>query len=157
MQVLEQLKKTSAERFLSIYESLQQNGYGPLDGEVAKLLHFRPHAIKKLPMAQRARRAKTILETARNTELAYEILGAYLIKNHRELVTSFLDETGVKHEQGMIDDVDHNQPDEAKIEPVVAKLDGKFDPADVTIYLAICAEQWPQVKLIDQLWKKRAG
>ncbi|MBK7877021.1 MAG: hypothetical protein IPJ77_14960 [Planctomycetes bacterium] len=157
MQVLEQLKKTSAERFLAIYESLQQNGYGPLDGEVAKVLHFRPLAIKKLPMAQRARRAKSILESARNTELAYEILGAYLIKNHRELVTTFLDETGVKHDQGMIDDVEHNQPDAAKIEAVLTKLDGKFDPADVTVYLAICAEQWPQIQLLDQLWQKRAG
>ena len=157
MQVLEQLKKTSSERFLTIYESLQRDGYGPLDGEVAKVLHFRPLAIKKLPMAQRARRAKSILENARNTELAYEILGAYLIKNHHALVTTFLDETGVKHEKGMIDDVENNQPDAAKVEAAIAKLDGQYDPADVTIYLAICAEQWPKIAVLDQLWKKRAG
>ncbi len=157
MQVLEQLKKTSPERFLTIYESLQRDGYGPLDGEVAKVLHFRPLAIKKLPMAQRARRAKSILENARNTELAYEILGAYLIKNHHALVTTFLDETGVKHEKGMIDDVENNQPDAAKVEAAIAKLDGQYDPADVTIYLAICAEQWPKIAVLDQLWKKRAG
>lgn len=157
MQVLEELKKTSHERFLAIYASLEQHGYGPLDGEVAKQLHFRPMAIKKLPMAHRARRAKAIIEGARNTELAYEILGAYLIKNHRELVTSFLDKTGVKHEQGMIEDVDHNQPDVAKIAAVVAELDGSHDKADVTLYLAICAEQWPSIGLFDELWRKRAG
>ena len=157
MQVLEQLKKTSPERFLTIYESLQRDGYGPLDGEVAKVLHFRPLAIKKLPMAQRARRAKSILENARNTELAYEILGAYLIKNHRELVTGFLDKTGVKHDQGMIEDVDHNKPAAAKVAGVVAELDKTYAPEDVTIYLAIAAEQWPDVKELDELWRKRIG
>ena len=155
MQIIEQLKQTSPERFLAIYQSLEQHGYGPLDGEVAKALRFRPAAIKKLPMAQRARRAKLIIETAKNAELAYEILGAYLIKNHSELVTTFLDKTGVKHDQGMIEDVDHNQPDTAKIEGVIAELDGKHDPADVTVYLAICAEQWPGVKALDELWRKR--
>jgi hypothetical protein len=156
MQILEQLKKTSPERFLTIYSSLEQQGFGPLDGEVAKQLRFRPIAIKKLPMAQRAKRAKMIMESARNSELAYEVLGAYLIKNHRELVTGFLDQTGVKHENGMIDDVDHNQPDVAKIPTVVSELDKKYDPADVTLYLAICAEQWPSIAQFDELWRKRA-
>jgi hypothetical protein len=157
MQVLEQLKKTSPERFLAIYESLAQHGYGPLDGEVAKALRFRPHAIRTVPMAQRARRAKSIVELAKNTELAYEILGAYLIKNHRELVTGFLDKTGVKHDQGMIEDVDHNKPDAEKLAGVVAELDKAYAPDDVTIYLAIAAEQWPDVKELDTLWRKRAG
>ncbi len=155
MQVIEQLKRTSPERFLSIYESLEQHGFGPLDGEVAKSLRFRPQAMRKLPMAQRAKRAKMLIETAKNTELAYEILGAYLIKNHRALVTGFLDQTGVKHEDGMIEDVDHNKPDAQKIAGVVKDLDGQFDPADVTIYLAIAAEQWPDVKELDTLWRTR--
>lgn len=157
MQIIEQLKQTSPERFLVIYQSLEQHGFGPLDGEVAKALRFRPQAIKKLPMAQRARRAKLIIENAKNAELAYEILGAYLIKNHRALVTTFLDETGVKHDQGMIEDVDHNQPDPAKIAGVIEKLDASYDPADVTVYLAICAEQWPAVAAIDELWRKRTS
>jgi hypothetical protein len=157
MQVIEQLKRTSPERFLAIYESLQQQGFGPLDGEVAKSLRFRPQAVRKLPMAQRAKRAKMLIETARNTELAYEILGAYLIKNHRGLVTGFLDDTGVKHDDGMIEDVDHNKPDAAKVKDVVTELDRKFDPADVTIYLAIAAEQWPDVKELDELWRARSA
>jgi hypothetical protein len=27
----------------------------------------------------------------------------------------------------------------------------------VTIYLAICAEQWPEVGQLDELWRKRAA
>jgi len=157
MQVLQQLKAISPERFVAIYESLAQQGYGPLDGEVAKALKFRPHAIRTLPMVQRARRAKQILETGRNTEMAYEILGAYLIKNHRELVTGFLERTGVKHDQGMIEDVEHNRPEVAKLAAAVAELDQKHDRHDVTLYLAIAAEQWPEVKELDALWRQRGA
>ena len=35
MPVLEELQRMSEERFLAIYEALAQQGFGPLDGEVA--------------------------------------------------------------------------------------------------------------------------
>jgi hypothetical protein len=155
MQVIDQLKAMSAERFLAIYSSLDQHGFGPLDGEVAKSLRFRPQAIRKLPMATRAKRAKQILETSGNSELTYELIGGYLLKNCKELVTEFLDATGVKHEDGMIEDVDASQPDKKKIKSVVAELDKKYAPDDVTLYLAICAEQWPTVTELQELWEAR--
>ena len=130
MQVIEQLKKMSPERFLAIYKSLENQGYGPLDGEVAKSLRFRPQAIRKLPIEQRARRARSILEGSSNTELAYELFGAYLIKHHKELVTGFLDATGVKHDGGMIEDVEGQKPAGAKVKSTVADLDAKHPPAD---------------------------
>ncbi len=58
MQVIEQLKAMKEERFLAIYDQLAQDGYGPLDGEVAKVLKFRPQAIRKLPMPKRAKTAR---------------------------------------------------------------------------------------------------
>jgi hypothetical protein len=155
MQVIEQLRNMSPERFLAIYKSLETKGFGPLDGEVAKSLRFRPQAIRKIPIDQRARRARSILEGGANAELAYELFGAYLIKNHKELVTGFLDATGVKHEEGMIEDVEGEKPAKNKLQPTVDDLDTKFAPDDVTLYLAICAEQWPSVPEIDKLWRKR--
>ena len=56
MKVIEQLRLLSDERFLCIYEALVRDGFGPLDGEVAKALKFRPQAIVKIPMAKRAQR-----------------------------------------------------------------------------------------------------
>jgi hypothetical protein len=155
MQVIEQLRKMSPERFLAIYKSLENQGFGPLDGEVAKSLRFRPQAIRKLPIEQRARRARTILEGASNAELAYELFGAYLIKHHKELVTGFLDSTGVKHEEGMIEDVEGQKPAASKLKSAIAELDGKHPPEDVTLYLAIAAEQWPSVTEIDKIWRSR--
>ena len=156
MQVLEQLKSMSPERFLSIYESLQQNGFGPLDNEVAKSLRFRPQGVRKLPMEQRARRAKSLLEASRNAELAYELFGTYLLKNKKELVTGFLDSTGVPHQDGMIDDLDGAKPAAEKLATTIAELDRKFPPEDVTLYLALCAAQWPAVGELDRLWRSRS-
>jgi hypothetical protein len=155
MQVIEQLKKMDDERFLTIYTALEQNGFGPLDGEVAKVMKFRPHAIKKLPMPQRSKRAKRILETGANAELCYELFGTYLIREHKDLVTGFLDATGVEHEEGMIEDLENNKPDAKKLKDAIAELDGKFDAEDVTLYLALCAEQWPDVPELDALWRER--
>jgi hypothetical protein len=156
MQVLAQLKKMSPERFLAIYQSLEMNGYGPLDAEVAKSLKFRPQAVKKLPMNQRAKRARMLIETAGNAELAYELLGTYLLKHHKGLVTGFLDKTGVKHEDGMIENLDSDLPAKDKIAGAVDELDKEFEADDVTIYLAMCAQQWAQVAELDRIWRGRA-
>lgn len=154
MQVIEQLKRLGEERFLDIYRSLERDGYGPLDGEVAKALKFRPQAIKKLPMAQRAKRARTILERAANAELCYELFGTYLMKHHKELITGFLDATGVPHQEGMVEDLSH-VPQGDRIAAAIEELDQRFAPDDVTLYLSMCAEQWPGVAEIEPLWRKR--
>ena len=155
MQVVDQLKQTSPERFLEIYSAMENQGFGPLDHEVAKALNFRPQAIRKLPMAQRARRAQSILQSQGNAEMTYELFGSYLMKTQRELVTGFLDETGVSHEDGMIDGDEENVPDVGKLDAALAKLDEEFGAEDVTLYLSICAEQWSQVPEIEAAWRAR--
>lgn len=155
MAVLEQLQKLSDDRFLAIYTSLGQQGFGPLDGEVAKAMKFRPQAIKKLPMERRAKKARSIIEARRNAELCYELFGTYLVRTKKELVTGFLDATGVEHEDGMIQNVNTSAPKNEKIAEAVKELDTKHDPDDVTLYLAIAAEQWPEVDQLVEVWKAR--
>ena len=157
MKVIEELKAMGDERFLALYEDLSQQGFGPLDAEVAKVLRFRPQAIRKLPLPQRARKARQLLVSRSNAELCYELFGSWLIRHRRELVTGFLDATGVKHEEGMIEDLDHNQPDAQKLAAAVKDLDARFEPQDVTLYLSLCAEQWPASKELDQLWRSRSA
>ena len=155
MQVVEQLKQTSPERFLEIYNALENKGFGPLDGEVAKAMKFRPQAIRKLPMAQRARRAQSILISDANAELTYELFGSYLMKTQKPLITDFLDETGVSHEDGMLDGDGANEPDVAKIDAALKKLDDTYKPDDVTLYLSICVEQWSQIPELETAWRTR--
>jgi len=157
MAVLDQLKALSDERFLALYESLAERGFGPLDGEVAKALKFRPQAIRKLPMEKRAAQARRLMERRSNTELCYELFGSYLVKTKKELVTGFLDATGVEHDEGMIADLDAAAPDPAKVPGAVEELDRSFEPDDVTLYLALCVEMWPKNEALEKAWRARAG
>ena len=155
MTVLEHVRAMTPERFLALYQSLERDGFGPLDGEVARSLHFRPQAIRKLPMTQRAKRARMLIESSSNADLAYEIVGGYLLKTKKDLVTGFLDATGVQHENGMIEDIDGRQPAPSKIAPAIAELDGKFPREDVTLYLVLCVEQWPRIGEFQKLLSSR--
>lgn len=154
---IEQLELLGDQRFLAIYESLAQNGFGPLDAEVARSLNFRPQAVGKLPMAQRAKRARALMLSSRHAELAYEVLGAYLMKHRRALVTGFLDATGVPHEDGMIQDLDGARPDPAKVAAAIAAADAAHPPEDVTIYLGLCRQNWPGASEIEAAWRARTG
>ena len=155
MKVIEQLKSMDNARFLAIYEALAQKGFGPLDGEVAKAMKFRPHAIVRLPMAKRAQTARNIMLRNGQAELCYELFGSYLFATNKQLVLDFLDGTGVAHEDGMISNTQEAEPDATKVAAVVQELDGKYEPADVTLYLAIAAEQWPGVAEVESAWRMR--
>lgn len=156
MKVVEELRVMSEARFLALYSDLLQNGFGPLDGEVAQQLKFRPQAIRKLPIEQRARRARSILISRGQAELCYELFGSWLIKERLGLVTGFLDGTGVPHENGMLENLEVNRPDVAKLNDTVAKLDKQFEADDVTLYLALASEQWPLPEL-ETLWRSRSA
>lgn len=155
MQVIEQLKAMKDARFLAIYEALASEGFGPLDGEVAKDLKFRPQAIRKLPLQKRAQRARIILQRGGQANLCYEVFGSYLMATCKQLVVDFLDGTGVEHEEGMIQDTARDKPDPAKVAGVVRELDAKYDPDDVTLYLSLAAEQWPTVPEVESAWRMR--
>ncbi len=155
MKLLAELGAMGEERFLALYQDLSQDGFGPLDGEVAKLLKFRPQAIRKLAFAQRARKARSLLLARGNAELCYELLGSWLLKQRRGLVTGFLEATGVPHEEGMIADLETKMPDAKRLGSTVAELDRSFPPEDVTLYLALCSEQWPSVPELEALWRSR--
>jgi len=157
MSVLEQFRLLSEERFFALYQALTEKGHGPLDGEVAKLLKFRPQAIQKVPLEKRSKLARGLIAQKKSPELCYELFGTYLVRTKRELVTGFLDGTGVAHQDGMIEDIDAAKPDPAKLPDVVRELDKRFDPDDVTLYLALCAEQWPGVPELAALWRARSG
>ena len=156
MAVLQHLEALSDAGFLNLYETLTERGFGPLDGEVAKALKFRPQAIRKLPIAKRAHQARRLLLRDANAELAYELFGTYLMRDKKELITRFLDATGVPHDDGMLEDIG-NEPDAAKLESAVTELDGDFPPEDVTLYLVMCVEQWPGSKALGDLLTKRTS
>ncbi|MDG1499531.1 MAG: hypothetical protein P8R48_06155 [Planctomycetota bacterium] len=157
MIIIDTIKNMTDERFLAIYEALTDRGFGPLDGEVAKALKFRPQAIRKLAIDKRARKARQIVLSGNNAELAYELCGGYLMRSHEKLMPDFLDAMGIPHEDGMIEDMDETTPDAAKLDDVLAQLDKDYPSEDVTLYLCICAMQWPEIPELLSTWEKRVA
>ena len=155
MQALDYLKAMKEERFLHIYETLSQDGHGPLDGEVAKALKFRPHMIRKVPFDKRARTAKAVLARGGNGELCYELFASYLLKDSKQLVIDFLDKTDVPHEEGMVQDIQADTPAPEKISAAVKELDETYSTEDVTLYLALAAGQWPNVPEVASAYAMR--
>ncbi len=154
MPVLEHLAQLTDERFFAIYESLTDRGVGPLDGQVAAALRFRPQAVVKLPLEKRAKRARLVLERTKNAELLYELFGTYLMRHHKDLVLGFLDETGVAHEDGIIEAEDA-APDPAKLPDALKKLEAEHGADDLALYLALAAEQWPDQEPVQAAWRER--
>ena len=55
----------------------------------------------------------------------------------------------------MVQSIDQHKPAGDKVAATVAELDKKYDPADVTLYLSMAAEQWPSVLEVDSIWRMR--
>jgi hypothetical protein len=87
--------------------------------------------------------------------MCYELFGTYLFTKQKQLVVDFLDAVGVEHDEGMISNVTEAQPDPTKLDAALTDLDGKYDAADVTLYLSLCSEQWPQVPEVEAAWRDR--
>ena len=55
----------------------------------------------------------------------------------------------------MIEDIDDAKPSADKLSGAIQALDEKYEKGDVTLYLSMCAEQWPQVPEVESLWRLR--
>ena len=55
----------------------------------------------------------------------------------------------------MLDGDGANEPDVAKIDAALKKLDDTYKPDDVTLYLSICVEQWSQIPELETAWRTR--
>jgi hypothetical protein len=111
---------------------------------IAKHLKFRPKSVAVLPPA---RRAQYLVALPVITEsVALRLLMYYHIGQQRPMMGAFLDELGIKHDNGLISDETVVPPDEDKIRAAVQKIAGSFPATDVALYLSTLswqdAEAW---------------
>lgn len=102
---------------------------------LAGQLRFRPAFVQKLPMDRRV--AYLARQVRPDDNLAGSLLLALHLGERRPLLAAFLDELGIPHDDGVIDE-DHEleTPDEDALARAVARLDEDFDAEDVLVYLA---------------------
>ena len=134
------VSEMSPQRLAGVYSALPAEAREALDVPVAQMLNSRVASVRRRPVETKVRALRAFLGKTRDESLATEILRAYLLGPRKDLVTAFLDGTGVVHEDGQVDG--EAKPDGEKVAGVVADLLGRFDREDVLLYLRVAALQW---------------
>ena len=104
--------------------------------QLAKSLHFRDESMRKLPPEKKAD-----LLAARLASLEFEphfeaALLTFHVLERAELMGAFLDEWGIRHKDGSIEDDDYTVPGREKVESAVASLAERFASDDILLYVA---------------------
>jgi hypothetical protein len=133
------------ERLQTIYEALPEEARRALDSPIAKALNSRLSSLAKRPISFKMKALRSFLIKQRDESLAQEILRSYFLGPRKELVTAFLDATGVAHEDGQVEDAEA-QPDGKKIQGAVEALLADQSAEDVALYLDVATFQWPDLK-----------
>lgn len=134
----------SAERLGEIYRELPDPVRQALDVPIATALNSRPMSVARRPEAMKLKALQAYFRRKRDDDVALDLLRAYLLGPRKELVTDFLDATGVPHEDGQIEG--DESPDAAKVPEALKSVRANYGDADVDLYLEIARRQWPEVE-----------
>ena len=140
------LTDLTAEHFTSIYGALPDDMSRAFDPAIAKILNARLPKIRKTPVAMRAKALRAFLMRDRDDDVAGDILRAYFLGPKLELVTDFLDGTGVKHEKGEVEE--DSEPDGGRVPSTITSMLEDHDRADIALYLQIASQQWPDIEAL---------
>ncbi len=103
------------------------------DVAIAAQLRYREVAVRKLPIEQRI---KHVLRIPTDDSLASSLLLALHLKHRKPLLTAFLDELGIPHDDGMIsEDHDVEPLTVEKLTPAVERLFREFPDDQARLYL----------------------
>ncbi len=142
--VLDLLTAMSPDRFGRLYARLDPQVARVFDGAIARVLNARPGSVGKLPAPTRTKALRAWLLREKDEAVAGDLLRAYFLGPAKELVVEFLDATGVKHEDGQVED--GTEPDGGRVASAVSDLLEDHDVEDVRLYLQIAARQWPSIE-----------
>jgi hypothetical protein len=118
---------------------------------IAQQKKFRPKTVVGLDLDRKARHLST-LGSLPDT-LAARALILYHLAEHRPMMGAFLDELGIAHKEGLIEE-DAVKPDAQKLAPAAAAIAKHFPSDDVALYLntLFCQdpETWQGLRDIEQ-------
>ena len=108
---------------------------------IAAHMKFRTKSVLGLSADRKARYLST-LPTISDT-IAARALVSYHLERQREMMAAFLDELGVAHENGLINEENVPKPDEEKLRAAAAALAAKYPAEDVGLYFSTLVSQDP--------------
>ncbi len=116
---------------------------------VADARKLRPAYFKRQPRSQQhAMMVATLARPALET-VSGNLLRAWLLKKHKQMLVDFLDGLGITHEEGVVEQLPPTM-DDAKVRTAVEALLAKHPPEAVAVYLHAFNEmnevEWPNLK-----------
>jgi hypothetical protein len=108
---------------------------------IAQQKKFRPKSVIGLDVDRKARHLASIINLPEG--LSARALIVYHLASQRPMMAAFLDQLGIKHEDGLIQE-EQVQPDAAKLPEAVAAIRAAYPAADVALYLDTLLCQDPQ-------------
>ena len=116
---------------------------------VAQARHLRPVFLERQPRPQRHAAMITTLARPALELAAGGLIRAWLVTAQKTMLVDFLNSLGVKHENGVVEDLPKTMED-GKLKSAVDALLAKYPPESVAVYLNAFNElnqaNWPNLK-----------
>ena len=123
-----------ANRILEDTQANNREVYRALVASMAQAQKMRPVFIGRQPKVRRHKSFVQMLSRAGSEEHAGNLIRGWLFKEHKDVLTGFLGKLGIKHEEGMVDDLPESISDDA-LNAAVNLLIEKYDRELVAVYL----------------------
>ena len=123
-----------ANRILEDTQANNREVYRALVASMAQAQKMRPVFIGRQPKERRHKSFVQMLSRAGSEEHAGNLIRGWLFKEHKDVLTGFLGELGIEHEEGMVDDLPESISDDA-LNAAVDLLIEKYDRELVAVYL----------------------
>ncbi|MAI25933.1 MAG: hypothetical protein ACJZ7Z_12165 [Myxococcota bacterium] len=113
----------------------------------AAAMNSRPQYLFKQPLPKQVAAVRRALSRVAARPLAEEILAVYFLECRKELLTEWLDQLGLEHEEGVLADSNPECPEQEKLGKAVETYRGQDDDPDRELLLRAFASQsaidWP--------------
>jgi len=117
-------------------------------GAVAEARKLRPVFLERQPRPQRHALMLATLARPALDLVAGNVLRAWLLKKHKQMLADFLDALGIPHQDGVVEELPPAM-DDAKVRAAVDALLAKYPPEAVAVYLHAFSEMntvgWPHL------------
>jgi hypothetical protein len=115
---------------------------------VAEARKLRPIFLERQPKPQRHATMVASLARPALDLVTGNLIRAWLLKKHKAMLVDFLDALGIKHEEGVVEQLPDTL-DDAKLRAAVDALLAKYPPETVAVYLHAFNEmneqEWPNL------------
>ena len=152
MQAHEIFQQLSTDGSAALFEHLytaDRPAYRAACQILAQRRKLRPVFVERKPRPERDQWLREALSRKANEDAALEVLQAWLLGAHRDMIVEFLDQTGVPHDgKGLIDNLPE-EPAAAKLAAALDALLARHDREVVAVYLNLFESmepgRWPRL------------